>query len=57
MADDEWDMSASTQQFQAFARSGDGEPAAPGGVNTGLIVGVAAVALVALIGVLGLLVL
>jgi hypothetical protein len=55
MADDEWDMSASTQQFQAFARSGEGEPA-PGGLNTGLVVGVAALVLVALIGVLAVLV-
>ena len=55
MADDEWDMSASTQQFQAFARSGESEPA-PGGLNTGLIVAVAALVLVALIGVLAVLV-
>jgi hypothetical protein len=55
MADDEWDMSASTQQFQAFARSGEGEPA-PSGPNIGMIAGLAALALVTLIAVVAILV-
>jgi hypothetical protein len=51
MADDEWDMSASTQQFQAFARSGEGEPVAARGPNVGLIACVGALAVVAAIAV------
>jgi hypothetical protein len=54
MADEEWDMSGNTQQFQAFARRGEGEPAS-GGLSLGLIVG-GAVVLVVVIAVVALLV-
>lgn len=53
MPKNEQDPAASTQQFRAFANSG--EKASQGSNNTGLIIGLAVVAVIVVVAVIALL--
>jgi hypothetical protein len=56
MASDEQDPAGNTQQFRAFANSGDSAPAGRGGMTGVVVIIGAAVAVVVIIGIILLLV-